>query len=170
MSIATKSLKSLSMAVSLLAMPLMAQAYEPSTQMYGDSGDQGKKPWVFDIETLTVENENYRDTRWTGEFFQMVLMSLEPGEVIDLEVHNNHDQFFRVEAGTARVQMGETREDLDFVATATSGYGIMIPAGYWHTVENAGDDALKLYTFYAPPEHDADTVHQRYEDTEGYEH
>lgn len=170
MSSAKTMLKTLPAAVLLIALPWTAAAYEPSTQMYGDHGDQGKQPWVFDIRTLTKENENYRDTRWTGEFFQMVLMSLEPGEVIDLEVHNNHDQFFRVEAGTARILMGETEDNLDFEATATSGYGIMIPAGYWHKVENAGDDALKLYTFYAPPEHPADTVHQRYEDTEGYEH
>lgn len=170
MSIVCKMLKTVPVATMLIALPWMANAYEPSTQMYGDDGDQGKQPLVFDIRSMTQANDNYRDTRWTGEFFQMVLMSLEPGEIIDLEVHNNHDQFFRVEQGTARILMGETEDDLDFDATATAGYGIMIPAGYWHQVENAGDDDLKLYTFYAPPEHPADTVHHRYEDTEGYEH
>lgn len=147
-------------ALSFGAAPALAQ----------DHQDKGEQPWVFDIRSATLDNEHYRNTRWTGQFFQMVLMSLEPGEVIDLEVHNDHDQFFRVEAGTARVLMGESAENLDFEANAGPGYGIMIPAGFWHQVENIGDTALKVYTFYAPSEHPAGTVHARYEDTEGYEH
>jgi len=151
-----------------LAAVLLALATGPVTAH--DHGDQGKQPWVFDIRGMTLDNDNYRDTRWTGEFFQMVLMSLEPGEVIDLEVHNNHDQFFRVEAGMARVLMGESEDQMYFDETAGPGYGIMIPAGYWHTIENVGDVRLQVYTFYAPPEHAAGTVHETYEDTEGYEH
>ena len=126
-----------------------------------EPGDLGKQPWVFDIRGATLDNANYRNTRWTGQFFQMVLMSLEPGEVIDLEVHDDHDQFFRVEAGTARVLMGKTADEMSFDETAGSGYGIMIPAGYWHKIENAGDEALKVYTFYAPAEHPAGTIHGR---------
>ena len=133
-----------------------------------DHQDMGEKPWVFDIRSATMDNEHYRNTRWTGQFFQMVLMSLEPGEIIDLEVHNGHDQFFRVEAGTALVKMGEAADNLDFEATAGPGYGIMIPAGFWHQVENAGDQPLKLYTFYAPPEHPAGTVDERHDNPDRF--
>ena len=28
--------------------------------------DYGKQPWVVNIEDLTVKNENFRATKWTG--------------------------------------------------------------------------------------------------------
>ena len=30
--------------------------------------DEGKKPYVVDIEKLTTENKNFRTAEWTGEF------------------------------------------------------------------------------------------------------
>lgn len=41
----------------------------------------------------------------------MVLMSVKPGEEIDLEMHERHDQFIRIEQGNGRVLMGKCRED-----------------------------------------------------------
>jgi len=61
--------------------------------------DKGKKPAVINIETATKENTNFRKVIWTGKYLQMVLMSLKPDKVIELEVHEDHDQFIRVEAG-----------------------------------------------------------------------
>jgi len=67
--------------------------------------DYGKKPWMVDIEDLTVKNENFRTTKWTGQNLQMTVMSLKPGEEIGLEKHDKGDQFIRVEKGNARVVM-----------------------------------------------------------------
>ncbi len=132
--------------------------------------DMGHKPWVLDIEEATIGNTYYREARWTGDYMQMVLMSLKPGEIIDLEVHDNGDQFIRIEQGEARVLMGETQENLSFDETVSDDWAIFIPAGYWHEVRNIGDTELKIYAIYAPSEHPSGIRHETYEEAEEYEH
>gem|GEM_PF-321254 len=130
--------------------------------------DMGKAPWVLNIEEATLENDYYRKTRWTGGKMQMVLMSLKPGEEIDLEVHPGIDQFIRIEQGEARVRMGESSDNLYFDEHVTDDWAIFIPDGYWHHVENTGDTELKLYTIYTPAEHPAGTVNETYQDAVEY--
>lgn len=36
---------------------------------------------------------------------------------------------------------------------------IVVPAGARHNIKNTGEEPLKLYTLYAPPEHVDGTVH-----------
>jgi mannose-6-phosphate isomerase-like protein (cupin superfamily) len=129
-----------------------------------EDGDKGKSPWVLNIEEATVSNTSYRNARWTGEYLQMVLMSLKPGEIIDLEVHEDHDQFIRIEQGDARILMGETEDKLSFDEKISDDWAAFIPAGYWHKVENTGKTDLKLYTIYSPSEHPAGTVRKTYQD------
>ena len=76
--------------------------------------DFGNDPFVFNIEDYTKENETYRTALWTGEYMQLTVMSLLPGEDIGLEVHDDHDQFLRVEEGEGVVMMGDTEDDLSF--------------------------------------------------------
>ena len=59
--------------------------------------DYGAEPIVFDIEDVTSRNVNFRTAFWTGNFIQMTLMTLQPGEDIGLELHTQTDQFIRVE-------------------------------------------------------------------------
>lgn len=120
--------------------------------------DEGPKPFVTNIESDTLGNENYRTTRWTGSNLQMTLMTIEPGRDIGLEVHPDGDQFLRVEAGTARVQMGETADDLPFDREIGDDWAILVPAGMWHNISNIGDEPLKVYAIYGPPEHPHGTV------------
>ena len=62
------------------------------------------KGFVDDIEKLTEENGDYRRVLYTGKHVQLVgPMSLAPGEEIGEEVHENTDQFFRVEKGNGEV-------------------------------------------------------------------
>ncbi|CAN5785489.1 hypothetical protein BH23ACT12_BH23ACT12_10890 [soil metagenome] len=121
--------------------------------------DEGPNPFVTDIEAATLANENYRTTLWTGTNLQMTVMSIEPGNDIGLEVHGNGDQFLRVEAGKARVQMGPAEDDLPFDREVEDDWVILVPAGTWHNVTNIGDEAMKVYALYAPPEHPHGTVH-----------
>ena len=60
--------------------------------------------YVTNIEQDTLENKDYRRVLYTGRNMQLVLMTLQPGEEIGLETHDEHDQFIRVEAGTGAVQ------------------------------------------------------------------
>ena len=74
--------------------------------------DHGPAPFVIDIEAATLGNDAYRTTVWTGAHLQLTVMAIEPGHDVGLEVHDDHDQFIRVEEGTARVRMGPAEDDL----------------------------------------------------------
>jgi mannose-6-phosphate isomerase-like protein (cupin superfamily) len=125
---------------------------------------------VVDIEEATLGNENYRTTLWTGVNLQMTVMHIEPGRDIGLEVHPDGDQFLRVEAGRARVQMGPNRDELTFDEEVEDDWVILVPAGSWHNVVNIGDGPLKVYALYAPPEHPHGTVHGTKAESDADEH
>lgn len=119
--------------------------------------DHGKQPYITNIETATKENNNYRTALWTGANLQLTLMSLQPNEDIGLEVHADHDQFLRIEQGRAIVHMGPDEANLEEMDAGVDD-AIFVPAGIWHNVTNNGDEPLKLYSIYAPPEHPHGTV------------
>jgi mannose-6-phosphate isomerase-like protein (cupin superfamily) len=105
------------------------------------------KGFVDNIEKLTTGNTDYRRVLYTGRQLQLVLMTLQPGEEIGEEVHEDHDQFLRIEEGR-----GEVR--IDGRATPVEDdWAIVVPAGARHNVINTGSGPLKLYTLYGPPEH-----------------
>jgi len=109
--------------------------------------------FVDDIEAMTEHNRDFRRVLYTGRQLQLVLMSLQPGEEIGEEVHPDRDQFFRVEKGKGVVFID------GHMAKIGSDFAIVVPAGARHNVRNTGDKPMKLYTLYAPPEHEDATVH-----------
>ncbi|MBA4534566.1 cupin domain-containing protein [Brevibacillus halotolerans] len=122
--------------------------------------DYGSKPFVVNIEKAAKQNNTYRTALWTGKHLQVTLMSINVGDDIGLEVHPSTDQFIRIEEGQGLVQMGNSKDKLDFQKMVYDGYAIMIPAGTWHNVTNTGNKPLKIYVIYAPPEHPYGTVHK----------
>lgn len=115
--------------------------------------DNGPRPNVFDLETATRENTNYRTVAWTGTYLQVTLMSIPPGNSIGLEVHPDTDQFIRLDAGTGRATMGPTKDDLNVQVDVSNGWSVQIPAGMWHDVVNTGSEDMRLYVIYAPVHH-----------------
>lgn len=126
--------------------------------------DYGSQPFVVDIEEVTKENETFRTAIWTGEYLQVTLMSIDVGDDIGLELHPDVDQFIRIEDGEGLVQMGDSKDNLDFQRRASEDFAIMVPAGKWHNLTNTGNKPLKVYSIYAPPEHPFGTVHETKED------
>lgn len=122
--------------------------------------DQGPQPIAVNIEEVTKENMTYRTALWTGPHLQVTLMSLQPGEDIGLEIHPDTDQFLRIEEGEGIVEMGRTRNNLNYRRRVNEDFAIMVPAGTWHNVRNIGNGPLKLYSIYAPPHHPRGTVHR----------
>ncbi|WP_308417914.1 cupin domain-containing protein [Halalkalibacter okhensis] len=122
--------------------------------------DYGAEPFVVDIEEVTNQNNNFRTALWTGDHLQVTLMSIDVGEDIGLEIHPTLDQFLRIEQGQGVVQMGDSKERLDFEEKVYDDYAIVIPAGKWHNLTNTGNQPLKLYSIYAPPQHPYGTVHE----------
>ena len=105
------------------------------------------KGYCDNIEQRTLENGDFRRVLYTGHNLQLVLMTLQPGDEIGEEVHEDRDQFFRIEEGSGVV-------DIDGVANEVSDdFAVIVPAGARHNVRNTGTSALRLYTIYGPPEH-----------------
>ena len=132
----------------------------------GKVTDYGKQPWVVDIEDLTEKNSSFRVAKWTGKNLQMTVMLIKPGGEIGLEKHDKGDQFIRVEKGNARVIMGKNRDRLNFDRKVSDDWAIFIPEGFWHNIINEGNQPLKIYVIYAPPEHRAGTIHKTFEESE----
>ncbi len=110
------------------------------------------KGYKANIETATLENDNFRKVLYTGHQLQLVLMTLKPGEEIGEEIHENNDQFFRFETGTGKCTIDENNYHV------AEGDVIIAPAGAKHNVINTGTDALKMYTIYGPPNHESGTI------------
>ncbi len=111
------------------------------------------KGFVENIEQLTLDNTDFRHVLYTGKHLQLVLMTLQPGDDIGEEVHDGHDQFFRIESGKGEVLIDGTRHAVE------DDDAVIVPAGARHNVSNTGDAPLKLYTLYAPPEHKDGVIH-----------
>ena len=117
-----------------------------------------------DIEKLTTGNGDFRRVLYTGHNLQLVLMTLPPGCDIGAEVHNDRDQFFRIEEGSGQVDIDDNIYDV------ADGSGIVVPAGARHNVRNTGDNPLKLYTIYGPPEHKDGIVQSTKADADARHH
>jgi mannose-6-phosphate isomerase-like protein (cupin superfamily) len=125
--------------------------------------------WIDDIEQATLQNDTFRNVLFTGAHTQLTVMRLAPGEEIGLEAHDDRDQFLRIEQGSARVEFGRT-DALEEAHEASADWAVIIPAGVWHNIINTGDEELKLYSLYSPPEHPPETVHGTKAEAQAAEH
>ncbi len=112
------------------------------------------KGFIADIEKLTTGNGDFRRVLYTGKHLQLVLMALQAGEEIGEEVHEDHDQFFRIESGVGEVLIDGVRTPIK------DDDAVIVPAGARHNVINTGDGPLTLYTLYGPPDHRDGVVHR----------
>ena len=112
------------------------------------------KGYVDNIEEATNSNGDFRRVLYTGKNLQLVLMTLQPGDEIGEEVHEDRDQFFRIEDGRGTVYIDGAPNPVE------DDFAVIVPAGARHNVVNTGDQPLKLYTLYGPPEHRDGIVHR----------
>src|SRR3972149_8418925 len=103
------------------------------------------KGYVTNIENATKENNNYRKVLYTSKHSQLVLMSLKPNEEIGMEVHEENDQFFRIEKGQGKCIIDGNESEL------AAGTAVVVPAGAEDNIINTSDsEELKIYTIYSP--------------------
>jgi len=112
------------------------------------------KGYCDDIQKRTLDNEDFRRVLYTGKNIQLVLMTLKPGEEIGEEVHEDRDQFFRIEEGEGTVYIDGAANRVE------DDFAVIVPAGARHNVVNTGSAPLRLYTIYGPPEHKDGVVHR----------
>lgn len=106
-----------------------------------------KRGYCDNIEKATVENGDFRRVIYTGQHLQLVVMTLQPGDEIGSEVHEDRDQFFRIEQGRGTIDIDGRENPVE------DDFAVIVPAGARHNVRNTGTQPLKLYTIYGPPEH-----------------
>lgn len=122
--------------------------------------DQGPNPFITNLCSNTIQNNNFRTALWTGMDLQLTLMSIPRHSEIGLEIHCDNDQFLYVESGLGNMMMGNCKEHLDYQCRVSTGSGIFIPANTWHNLINIGNCDLKLFSIYAPPQHPFGTIHR----------
>lgn len=115
-----------------------------------------------DINELTRKNKNFRKVHSTNQHSQVVLMSIEPGDDIGEETHDVDQILVFVEGEGQSVLDGKK-------AQIKPGSMVQVPAGTKHNFINKGEEPLKLYTIYAPPEEEPDTVHKTKAEAEAAE-
>lgn len=126
--------------------------------------DQGPAPALIPLSSFARENEDFRRTLWTGEHLQLTVMCIPQGEDIGTEIHSHLDQLIRVEEGFAILRFGSCRSGLREMGRMGVGDAVLIPAGTYHNIINAGRGPLRLSSVYAPPAHPRGTVHPTKED------
>lgn len=115
------------------------------------------KGYITDIEKETKESNNFRKVLYTGQNSQLVVMSLKPGEDIGAEVHDL-DQFIRIEEGRGRAVLDGKEHQIE------DDWAVVVPAGVEHNIINEGEEDMKLYTVYSPPEHRDGVLHETKEE------
>jgi mannose-6-phosphate isomerase-like protein (cupin superfamily) len=107
--------------------------------------------YVANIKKAAKDNDYFRDVIFTAPKSQLVLMSLQPDEEIGMEVHDG-DQVIYVMDGEGFVELNGSKHDIE------KGSVVFVPTGVRHNVVSCGDESMKLFTIYAPPQHPAGTV------------
>jgi mannose-6-phosphate isomerase-like protein (cupin superfamily) len=107
-----------------------------------------------DIVKRAKANTYFREVVETGPNSQITVMSIQPGDDIGDEVHDNVDQILIFVQGEGRAIVGgqESAVSVDRL--------VYVPAGTRHNFVNTGSTDLRLYTIYAPPEHAPGTIHK----------
>lgn len=120
--------------------------------------------YSINIEEKTLASDNFREVLYTTKRSQLVIMTLQAGEEIGMEHHDDHDQFIRVEEGEGVAILDGERHELK------DGVAVVIPAGTEHNVINTSStSAMRLYTLYSPPEHPDGTIHKTKAEADEYE-
>lgn len=117
--------------------------------------------FLDDARRLARANTWFRQVVYTGEFTQVVLMSIPPGGEIGDEMHEGTDQMFVIVEGEGDAILAGKRR------TITGNDLIVVRAGTRHNIRNTASSDLKLVTIYAPPAHAEGTIHRTREDAVG---
>lgn len=112
------------------------------------------------IIDATLKNKNYRKVVYTTpedslSNIQVVLMNLEKGEDIPLEVHGDTTQIIYIVEGNGMALVDGKRKLLK------PGSMLIIEEGTKHYVKNTGKIPLKLHTVYSPAEHSRGKIQHR---------
>ena len=136
----------------------------------GSSGNLGETSSIFvtNLALEAINNNLFFATKWTSRNMQFALMSVPIGSETGWDIHQNSDQFFYIEQGSALITMGICENCLNFQSLFYSGFGAFVPAGIWFNVVNTGPIDLKMFTVCAPALHTYNAVFETKEEWSTY--
>lgn len=117
----------------------------------------------FTIATVAEESADFRRVLWTGEYSQLVVMTIPADGEIGEEVHEDTDQVLTFISGIGEATVGGQKRKVQ------AGDLVAVPAGTKHNFVNTGPNPLVLYTVYGPPEHADGAVHATKEEADAAE-
>jgi len=110
--------------------------------------------YTTDIAAEAQLNSSFRHVLFTSVHVQLVVMALKAGEDIGSEIHDHTDQVFTFVSGFVLAEVNGSTQNVG------PGDLVIVPAGTRHNFTNVGDEPVRLYTIYSPPNHEPGTVHQ----------
>ncbi|WP_201276683.1 cupin domain-containing protein [Marisediminicola senii] len=117
----------------------------------------------FTIATEAEKSADFRRVLWTGEYSQLVIMTIPVGGEIGAETHPDTDQILTIVSGIGEATIsGQTKK-------IAQGDLVVVPAGLHHNFVNTGVNPLVLYTVYGPPEHAEGAIHKTREEADALE-
>jgi len=115
------------------------------------------KEYFGNLEEQTISNKFYRNVIYTtpDSKTQLVVMSLRPNKEIGVEVHENANQFIRVEEGACDCVLQTNKNDTNSqIYHLNKNDTIIIPAGVYHNVINTDMNDTKISVIYNPAQHE----------------
>src|SRR4030095_5361582 len=109
---------------------------------------------VKGIQGQAKQNEYFRQVMITGEYTQVVIMSIPSGGEIGLETHPDNDQVLYLVEGAGKVILNGKE------STFEAGDLVLVKAGVKHNFVTVGENPMKIITTYSPPHPPAVTVHK----------
>lgn len=100
------------------------------------------------------DNNNFRKVIFTGAKSQLVVMEIPPGGEIGEETHEHVEQTLFFLGGAAKAFLNGEEKDIK------EGDVVVVTPGTKHNFINTGEEPLKVYTVYAPPNHIDGTMHK----------
>ncbi len=111
-------------------------------------------PYSTNVINDVKANEFFRKEITTLGHVQVTLMSIPPGGEVGMETHHDVDQILIFVAGKGEASLNGV------VSPIEPGSLFSVPLGTEHNFVNTGDEAMKIISVYAPPEHPVGTVHK----------
>lgn len=107
----------------------------------------------INIVQETAANQNFRRVLFTGQKSQLVIMTIPPGGEVGEETHEHVEQTLFFQSGQGEVIVN------DKPFSVGPGDAVVVTPGTKHNVKNTGNEALRIATVYAPPNHIDGRVH-----------
>lgn len=137
----------------------MKRLAEPLTEFRKLVGlkETADRPRVFNdrkLFELVESNKNFRKVIHTGDRSQVALMMIPVDGEIGKEKHPDTEQTFVFLSGTGKAELGDTTFEVG------PGTIVVVPPKTEHNFKTVGDEPLRLFTIYNPPNHPPGTVHR----------